>query len=442
MTRKGTAMKILLIRAEDKNVWERRAPLVPKDLKEVVEKTGVKAYLQKSEKRVFPEDDYVIAGAQVCDDMNPGEVILGIKEIPEEKLLDHKVYVFFSHTIKGQKENMPMLKKIVQGGSTLIDYERVTDSQGNRRIFFGNYAGHAGTLNILHLMGEYWKHHGVTTPFALGKRAMDYGSVEEAQHHMVEIGHDIERHGLNDKLNPLVIGILGYGNVAKGVQEMLNCLPVEFIAPEKLPGFYEKGGVDSDKVYVSVFREEHLVRHRKNSLFDLQDYYQHPKNYQADLEKYLPFLSILINAIYWDSRYPRLVTWDSLRRLYEGPDAPKLCGIADITCDVGGSIECNVKTTNSGMPAYLCNPMDRSITDGHKGEGVVLLAIDNLPAEIPNDSSRFFSNQLKAFVGNLVNADYGKPLEKSGLDPEMQRAVIVYKGELTSPYKNLEHYIS
>lgn len=435
-------MKTLLIRAEDKNVWERRAPLIPKDLKEVVKKTGVRAFLQKSEKRFFPQDDYVSAGAQVCDDMNPGEVILGIKEIPEEKLLDNKVYAFFSHTIKGQKENMPMLKKIIRGGSTLIDYERVTDSKGHRRIFFGNYAGHAGTLDILHLMGEYWEHHGVTTPFSLGKRAMEYGSVKQAQRHMIEIGRNIERHGLNDKLSPLVIGILGYGNVAKGVQEMLNCLPVQFIAPQKLPGFFDKGGGDSNKVYVSVFREEHLVRHRKGRPFDLQDYYRHPENYVSDFERYLPYLSILVNAIYWDTRYPRFVTWESLRKLYEGPEAPRLCGIADITCDVGGSIECNVKTTNSGMPAYLCNPLDRSIVDGHKGEGIVLLAVDNLPAELPNDASRFFSNQLKTFIGNLVNADYDKSLDKSGLCPEIQRAVIGYKGELTSPYKNLEPYMS
>jgi saccharopine dehydrogenase (NAD+, L-lysine-forming) len=285
-------MKTLLIRAEDKNAWERRAPLVPKDLKEVVKKTGVKAYLQKSEKRFFPEDDYVSAGAQVCDDMNPGEVILGIKEIPDEKLLDHKVYAFFSHTIKGQKENMAMLKKIIQGGSTLIDYERVTDSRGHRLIFFGNYAGHAGTLDILHLMGKYWEYHGITTPFSLARRAMDYGSVKRAQHHMVEIGRGIEKHGLNDKLSPLVIGIIGYGNVAKGVQEMLHCLPVRFIAPEKLPGFFEKGGADSNQVYVSVFREEHLVRHRKNMLFDLQDYYRHPEYYGSDFSLIYPFSSM------------------------------------------------------------------------------------------------------------------------------------------------------
>ena len=434
-------MKALLIRAEDKNPWERRAPLVPEDLKEIIQRTGLTAYLQKSEKRFFPENDYVSAGARVCDDMTPGEVILGIKEIPEEKLLDHKTYAFFSHTIKGQKENMPMLKKILQGGSTLIDYERVVDSQGRRQIFFGNYAGHAGTLNILHLMGAYWEHHGIASPFAHAKRAMQYGSVKQAQRHMVEIGRNIEKHGLSDKISPLVIGIMGYGNVAKGAQEILDCLPVNFIDPDNLPEFIESGTANSNQVHISVFKEEHLVRHRKNSPFDLQDYYKKPENYQAALEKYLPYLSILINAIYWDSRYPRLVTWESLKRLYESSDAPKLCGIADITCDVGGSIECNVKTTNSGMPAYLCNPMDRSITDGHKGEGIVLLAIDNLPAELPNDASRFFSNQLKAFIGNLINADFSQPLSKSSLCPEMQRAVIVYNGELTSPYKSLKRHI-
>ncbi len=435
-------MKTLLIRAEDKNVWERRAPLVPKDLKEVVKKTGLKAYVQKSEKRYFPEEDYVSAGVQVCEDMNPGDIILGIKEIPKEKILDNKVYAFFSHTIKGQKENMPMLARILQGGSTLIDYERITDDQGRRKIFFGNYAGHAGTLDILHLMGGYWEHHGIKTPFALGKRAMDYTSVKQAQRHMIEIGRDVERHGLNEKLSPLVIGILGYGNVAKGIQEILHCLPVHFVGPEKLPGLFEKGEGDPNKVYVSVFREEHLVRHRENRPFDLQDYYQRPENYLSEFEKFLPYISILINAIYWESHYPRFVTWDALKRLYEGTTTPKLSGIADITCDVEGSIECNVKTTNSGMPAYLCDPLNRSIVDGHKGDGIVLMAVDNLPAEIPNDSSRFFSNQLKVFTGNLVNADYDKPLEKSGLCPEIQRAVIGYKGELTPPYKNLAPCVS
>lgn len=435
-------MKTLLIRAEDKNIWERRAPLVPKDLKEVVMKTGVKAYVERSEKRFFPEKDYVSAGAQVCEDMNPGGIILGIKEIPKEKILDHKVYVFFSHTIKGQKENMPMLKRIIQGGSTLIDYERVTDEQGRRRIFFGNYAGHAGTLDILSLMGEYWDHHGIMTPFASCKRAMHYDSVKQARRYMKEIGHHIKRHGVNDKLSPLVIGILGYGNVAKGVQEILECFPVRFIAPENLAALDQKGRGEANRIYVSIFREEHMARHRMNRLFDLTDYYQHPENYVSDFEKYLSHLSILINAIYWDRRYPRFVTWDSLRKLYEEHSTPKLCGIADITCDVEGSIECNVKTTDSGRPAYLCNPLDRSIVDGHKGDGIVLLAVDNLPAEIPNDSSRFFSNQLKAFTANLVNADYDKPLEKSGLCPDIQRAVIGYKGELTPPYEKLESYVS
>lgn len=435
-------MKTLLIRAEDKNMWERRAPLVPRDLKEIVRKTGLKAYLQKSEKRFFPEKDYIAAGAQVCEDMGPGEIILGIKEIPKEKLLDHKVYVFFSHTIKGQKENMPMLKRVIQGGSTLIDYEKITDDQGHRRVFFGNYAGHAGTLDILHLMGEYWVHHGIKTPFARCRKATHYGSVKQAKRHMREIGGEIGRRGLCPGISPLVIGILGYGNVARGAREILDCLPTRFIAPEALPVLFERGRGDPNRVYFSVFREEHLVRHREGRPFDLTDYYRHPENYESRFETFIPYLSILINAIYWDSRYPRFVTWASLKRLYEGTAEPKLCGIADITCDVEGSIECNVKTTDTGTPAYLCDPINRSIVDGHKGDGIVLLAVDNLPAEIPNDSSRFFSNQLKAFIGNLINADYEKPLEKSGLCPEIQKAVIGYNGKLTTPYENLEQYVA
>lgn len=434
-------MNSILIRAEDKNIWERRAPIIPPDIKEILSEIRTDIFVQKSEKRFFPAADYKKVGAIVCENMEPGDIILGIKEIPQEKLLDNKVYVFFSHTIKGQSENMPMLKKIISGGSTLIDYEKITDVHDKRLIYFGNYAGDAGSINILWLMGAYWRHHGFVTPFGNFKQAINYASVSDAKNHLREIGNRMASKGLPPDLCPLVIGILGYGNVSSGAQEIIDCLPTQRIEPENLTRFVEKNQGDNKTVYVTVFKEHHLVKHKQNKPFLLQDYYRRPENYVSQFDQYLPYISILINAIYWDKRYPKFVTWESLNNIFKLDKTPKLCGISDITCDKNGSIECNVKSTNSGVPAYLCDPIKKTIADGYKGNGIVLLAIDNLPAELPNDSSIFFSNQLKKFVPNLVQANYSLPLEKSGLRPEIQKAVIVYRGQLTTPFKYLQNFL-
>lgn len=432
----------ILIRQEDKNIWERRAPLVPEDVQKIKNETDVTVFVEKSPKRVFTEDEYRQAGAQITDSMEPGEIIFGVKEIPKEKILDNKVYFFFSHTIKGQKDNMPMLQKIMDSGSTLIDYEKITDDQGRRLVFFGRYAGDAGALDILWLMGEYWQNKGLQTPFAKCKQANQYHSVEEAKKFLTSVGQEIKTNGLPQELAPFTIGILGYGNVSQGAQQIFDCLPTKRVAPEELADLVKGNAWDNKTVYVTVFKEEHLVRHKQGEAFDLQDYYQHPEKYEARFEQYLPYLTILVNATYWTSRYPRFVTWDGLKRLFESDPNPKLSGIADITCDINGSIECNVKATDSGMPAYRVLPLERRIEDGHKGNGIVLLAVDNLPAELPRDASTFFSHQLTPFVPGVIRADFSRPLAESGLPEEIKRAVIVYNGQLTESYRYLEQYLS
>ena len=435
-------MKTLLVRAEDKNIWERRTPLVPEDLQEILAKTRAASFVQKSDIRFFPDQQYTAVGARLCDDMSPGDVILGIKEIPEHKLLDNKIYLFFSHTIKGQPANMPMLKKIITGGSTLIEYEKIADDQQRRLIYFGNYAGDAGAIDILWLMGQYWQHRGISTPFSQCKQALNYASVNEARRHLTEIGALIKNYGLPDEITPLVIGILGYGNVSKGAQQIFDCLPVERINPENLPLLVKNRQGNSNTVYLTIFKEEHLVKNKIDKPFQLQDYYQHPENYLSQFDRYLPFITILVNAVYWDSRYPCFVTWDGLKKLFESQKQPKLNGIADITCDIGGSIECNVKSTDSGMPAYLCDPLTRTVVDGFQGSGIVLLAVDNLPAELARDASIFFSRSLKPIVPNILNADFSAPLAESGLAPEVQKAVIVNQGKLTPSYEYLNQHIS
>jgi len=433
-------MYTLMIRAEDKNQYEKRTPLTPEDLGEIIATTGARAYVQRSKKRFYPEDRYEKVGVEICDDMSPGEIILGIKEIPIEKLLPNKIYVFFSHTIKGQSANMPMLKKIMSIGSTLIDYEKIVDEKGRRLVYFGPYAGDAGAINILWLMGQYWNTRGIKTPFSQVKQAIDYPSVQDAKTHLQQLSSEIKQRGLASELSPLVFGVLGYGNVSRGAQNILNTLPVKYIEPSELPNL-SKNTHSPNEVYLCVFKESDLVQKRDGSNFDLQEYYASPEKYQSRFDQYLPYISVLINAIYWENKYPRFVTWDSLKQLQRA-GMRKLEGIADITCDVNGSIECNVKATDSGNPAYLCDPETRSISDTLESNGILMLATDNLPCELPHDSSTFFSNQLKQFIPNLIQADFTKPLEKSGLSRQLQNAVIVFNGKLTPKYNYLDKFIA
>jgi len=192
---------------------------------------------------------------------------------------------------------------------------------------------------------------------------------------------------------------------------------------------------------MSIFKEKHLV-HRKDDIeFDLQDYYRNPQNYSSQFDQYLPYLNIIINAIFWDKQYPQFVTWKSLKELFVEHPQTRLYGIADISCDVNGAIECNVKTTAPGAPAYLCDPLTQKINDTHLGDGIVVLAVDNLPCEFAYDASIFFSNTLKKFVPNILSANFTAPIDESGLDPEIQNAVIVYNGRLTKKYQYLNQYL-
>lgn len=435
-------MKKLLIRAEDKNRWERRAPIVPADLADILEETGARAFVEKSEKRFFGEDQYAAAGAVGCADMADGDVILGVKEIPLEKLLQGKTYLFFSHTIKGQSDNMPLLQRIIDGQSTLIDYEKITDEHGRRLIYFGPYAGDAGAIDILSLLGEHWADKGIDTPFAAVRRAHQYDSVKAAREHLSDIGRQIQREGLPPQLCPFTVGILGYGNVSGGAQQIFDCLPTERMAADEIKAFVREGRGDRHTVYVTVFKEQDIVKPiAAGAAFDLQEYFDHPQRYESRFEGFLPSFTLLVNAVYWEKRYPQFVTWAGLKRLAETAATLKLSGIADITCDTFGSIECNVKSTDSDMPAYRVDPAAGTTHDGHLGEGIVLLAVDNLPCELPKDSSTFFSNQLKPFVPGLLAADYGSTLENSGLAPEIQKAVIVYNGKLTEDYEYLNDHL-
>lgn len=426
------------IRREDKNRWERRTPLIPDHIRELKESHLIEFILQPSKIRAFPDREYIKAGAEVRDDLSPCATILAIKEIPVGFFEHGKTYIFYAHVIKGQAHNMPMLRRMLELKCQLIDYERVTDEKGRRLLFFGRYAGYAGIIDSLWALGERLRWEGVSNPFSEIKPTHRYKNLEELKRGVKKVARRITEEGLEPSLTPFVCGITGYGNVSKGVQEILDLLPIREVSPEGLTSLPKTPHI----IYKVVFKEEDIVEPSSEGYsFDLQDYYDNPERYRAKFPKYVSYLTLLMNCIYWDDRYPRLVTKDYLKELYGGKSPPRLRVIGDISCDVEGAVECTIHPTNPDNPVFVYDPFTQATIDGYKGRGPVVMAIDNLPCEIPVEASTYFSGVLKPFIPAIAAADFSPPFEKCRLPEEIKRAVIVYNGELTPGYKYIERYL-
>ena len=274
------------------------------------------------------------------------------------------------------------------------------------------------------------------------KRALQYGEAALAKEEMARVGHEIKMYGFDERTSPVVCAFLGYGNVSIGAQEIFDILPHEEITPKELLDLRKRMNLSRNVIYKVVFKEEHLVKPKsEGKKFTLDDYYKNPSEYSSDFEKYIEHINILVNCIYWDSRYPRFVTKEYLKNLFSGPSEPNLKAIGDITCDIGGSIECNVKCTDPGDPVYVYDPESGEIKMGFSGRGVAVLGVDNLPCELPKDSSRAFSETLMPFVPPLLKADFDSSFDSLKLPPELKKALILHKGKLTPNYKYLEKFL-
>jgi alpha-aminoadipic semialdehyde synthase len=426
------------IRKEDKNKWEKRVPLTPEHVKKLKEEHDISTIIQTSPIRIIKDGEYQSVGAQVQDDISNANVIFAVKEIPLDLFEKNKTYVFFAHVIKGQKKNMPLLKKMMEQGCTLIDYEKITDDKGRRLVFFGRYAGLAGMVDSLWAFGQRMKWKGIKTPFSEIEQTINYKNLDEIKDHLNRVGNKIEKDGLNKLIAPMVVGFAGYGNVSRGAQEIIDMLPIREIQPSQLEAIQENY---SDKqIYKVVFKEEDMVEPISTEAdFDLQDYYKNPHLYRSVFHKYIPRLSILMNCIYWDDRYPRLITKDFIEGNYTLQI--KLQVIGDISVDVNGAIEFTEKTTNPGEPVFVYNPIREDIIEGFAGDGVVVMSVDNLPCELPLESSKSFSESLMPFIPDIVKADYNVSFEMLRLPPEIKKAVILYKGKLTPDYEYINRFL-
>jgi saccharopine dehydrogenase (NAD+, L-lysine forming) len=429
------------LRREDKNEWERRVALVPKDVAELV-KGGVEIRAQSFERRAFADGEYARAGAGVVDDVADCDLVLGIKEMPIDHFREEGAYVFFSHTIKGQSYNMEMLRSLVEKRCTLIDYETVTDEKGKRLIFFGRYAGLAGMIDTLWTLGRRLAALGRESPFGEVRPAHSYRDLEEAKAAIGVVGERIAERGIGDLTLPVAFGFTGYGHVSRGAQEIFDLLPQVEVAPEDLPGFVARHGGLADELVKVVYEERHLVRHEDaDREFDLQHYYEHGEEHVSIFEPQLSALTALVNCIYWDERYPRLASAEQLRDLFAGDEPPRLTVVGDITCDVDGSLACTVRDTDPGDPVYVYDPATGKAPAGFEGPGLAVMAVGNLPCELPREASLAFSEALAPFVPELAAADLDAAFENVSLPPPIRRAVILWRGEFTPDYRYMAGYL-
>ncbi|XP_058510934.1 alpha-aminoadipic semialdehyde synthase, mitochondrial isoform X2 [Ochotona princeps] len=390
---------VMAVRREDVNAWERRAPLAPKHIKEITS-LGYKVLIQPSNRRAIHDKEYVKAGGILQEDISEACLILGVKRPPEEKLIPRKTYAFFSHTIKAQEANMNLLDEILKQEIRLVDYEKMVDHRGTRVVAFGQWAGVAGMINILHGLGLRLLALGHHTPFM-------------------------------------------------GAQEIFNELPCEYVEPHELKEVSQTG--DLRKVYGTVLsRHHHLVR-KTDGMYDPVEYDKYPEHYISRFNTDIaPYTTCLINGIYWEQNTPRLLTRQDAQNLLasgkfsvagvEGcPSLPhKLVAICDISADTGGSIEFMTECTTIEHPFCMYDADQHIIHDSVEGSGILMCSIDNLPAQLPIEATEYFGDMLYPYVEEMLLSDATQPLESQNFSPVVRDAVITSNGTLTDKYKYIQ----
>jgi len=397
-------MKIGLIK-EGKFPVDRRVAFTPEQLKELNQTYQGRAsfVVQESDIRAFSDDEYREAGIPVLSDISDCDILMGIKEVPIPELLSNKTYFFFSHTIKAQSYNRGLLQAVLRKGIRLIDYE-VLRNGGERVVAFGRWAGVVGSYNGL---WTYGKKAGL---FDL-KRAKDCFDLMELQEEIKKI-----------QLPPIKMVITGNGRVGNGVKEILEVAGIREVSPKELLNNYY-----DEPVFAQLAMEDYN-RRKTDGGYDKDEFYTNPERYESHFLKYSEVSEILFAAAYWDPKAPKLFEQKDV-----GKEEFNLSVIADITCDIDGSIPTTIKPSSISDPVY---DVDRITNEALPAFGsqhsISVMAIDNLPCELPRDASRDFGVQL---MENVIPA----LLEEN--NEIISGATIAQDGQLTGKYAYLENFV-
>ncbi len=398
-------MKIGIIR-ENKIPIDKRAPFSPEQCKQIKQTyPQVQIIVQPSEVRCFQNTEYASAGIPVQEDISDCEVLFGVKEVPIEALIPNKTYFFFSHTIKKQAHNRKLLQAMLEKSIRMVDYETLTDQTGIRVVAFGRYAGLVGAYN------------GV---IAYGRRAKLF---ELKPAHQCFDLQEMFGQLSTVKLPAIKIAVTGNGRVAGGAMEILDFMKIRKVSPQD---YIEK--TYKEAVYTVLDVQDYNAS-KNGGVFDKSIFFKEPTKFVGTFNRYYPHTDLLIGAAFWDPKAPVLFTLAETRQANFN-----IRVIADITCDIEGSIPTTKRASSIAEPLYDYNPQTDSLeTPLSSPQNITVMAIDNLPCEVPRDSSESFGKDL---ISKVLPHLFDNDSEEI-----IKRATICQDGELTEKYLYLEDYV-
>jgi len=399
-------VKLGVIR-EGKVPADKRTPLTPHQCQLVQTKfPHVEVVVQTSPVRAFKDEEYVAAGIPVVDDLSDCDIIIGVKEVNIEDLIPNKKFMFFSHTIKKQPYNRKLLQAVLDKNIQLIDYEVLKNKANKRIIGFGRYAGIVGCYNGILTFG---KKSGLFTILPANE-CRDRVEMEEELKKAVLPPHT-------------KIVLTGFGRVGHGAREIIDLLPVTEVSPEEFLAQEFDG-----PVFTHLDVEDYYAR-KDGSAFDKQDFYQNPELYKSVFPPFLHAADLYIACHYWSDRSPIIVTQEDLRE-----PGIKTTVVADISCDINGPIGCTIRPSKISDPFFGYDPQTGQETDPMADHAIAVMAVDNLPCELPLDASEDFGNEL---IKHVFPCLFGE-------DPDnviARGSETTSDGKLTSYFAYLQDYV-
>lgn len=390
---------------EGKTPPDKRVPFTPLQVEEIEQRfPHVRVVIQESPIRCFKDEEYRELGNDVKTDMKDCDILMGIKEVPIQNLIPNKTYLFFSHTIKKQPYNRKLLQEVLKKNIRLIDYEALKDTQRNRLVAFGRFAGIVGAYNGL---------------LTYGKR-----------YHLFDIRRAHECFDVNDlklelrkaKLPPIKIVLTGAGRVAKGAMETLDTAGIRKVSPHD----FIRNTFD-EPVYVQLHSSDYHVR-KEGGHFNREEFHQHPERYEGRFQEFTKVTDLLLAGAFWNPKAPVLFTRNDMN----SPEF-KIKVIADITCDIEGSVPSTKRASTIDDPLYDYDPATDAVLPALSSEeNVTVMAIDNLPCELPRSASEEFGRDL---IDRIL-----KPLLLEDTEQIIERGTLTKDGKLTSHFSYLEDY--
>jgi len=399
-------MKLGIIR-EGKQPPDKRVPFTPKQVEEIRQRfPRVGVVCQESSVRCFKNAEYRALGIDIVQDLHDCDILMGIKEVPIDQLIAGKTYLFFSHTIKKQPYNRKLLQAVLQKNITLIDYEALKDKQGNRLVAFGRYAGIVGAYNGLWMYGKRFR------TFSL-RRAFECFDVNDLKIELRKI-----------KLPPIKIILTGAGRVGKGAMETLDSAGIRKVNPSDF-----LSQTFREPVYVLLTSADYHVR-KDGGHFNREEFHRDPQKYSSCFIDYAKTADVLMAGAFWNPQAPVLFTREDML----APDF-KIKIIADITCDINGSVPSTKRASSIPDPMYDYDPATDAVLPPLSGEKfITVMAVDNLPCELPRSSSEEFGRDL---IDKIL-----RPLLIDDVEEIIERGTIAKDGLLTEGFSYLQDYVA